>query len=70
MMLLSFSGFLLYDEVVNLNLGDIVFRESFTKLFIEKSKTDQFREGYWVLIAKVDSDICPTKMVKRYIEEA
>ena len=70
MMLLCFSGFLRYDEAANLKLGDIVFRESFTKLFIEKSKTDQFREGYWVFIAKVDSDICPTKMVKRYIEEA
>ena len=42
----------------------------FTKLFIEKSKPDQFREESRVFIAKVDSDICPTTMVKRYIEEA
>ena len=42
MMLLCFSGFLRYDEAANLKLGDIVFRESFTKLFIENSKNDQF----------------------------
>ena len=54
MMLRSFSGFLWYDEVANLKLGDIVFREFFTKLFIEKPKTDQFREGSWAFIAKVE----------------
>ena len=70
MMLLCFSGFLWYDEAANLRLGDIVFRESFTKLFIKKSKADQFCECSWVFIAKVNSDICPKKMVKRYIEEA
>ena len=70
MMLLCFTGFLRYDEAANLKLEDIVFQDSFMKIFIEKSKTDQFREGAWVFIAKVDSDICPTKILRKYITEA
>ena len=70
MMLLCFTGFLRYDEAANLKLEDIVFQDSFMKIFIEKSKTDQFREGAWVFIAKADSDICPTKILRKYITEA
>ena len=70
MMILCFSSFLRYNEAANLKLGDVVFCDSYLKVFIEKSKTDQFREGAWVFIAKVDSDICPTKVLREYIDEA
>ena len=67
MMLLCYAGFLRYDEVANLTFGDIVFHETYLKAFIEKSKTDQFREGFWVFIAKIDSLFCPVKTLKSYI---
>ena len=66
----SFAAFFRYSEASNLTLGDIVFNDSFIKIFVEKSKTDQYREGHWVHIAKTSSEICPVKTLKRYIEEA
>jgi len=70
MIILCFSGFLRYDEAANLKLGDLVFCDSHLKVFIEKSKTDQYRVGAWVFIAKVDSEICVTKILQSYINEA
>ena len=70
MMVLCFTGFLRYDEVSNLIFSDIVFDSKYMKVFIEKSKTDQFRDGAWVFIAKIDSTICPVKTLQDYINTA
>jgi len=70
MMLLCYSGFLRYEEVANLTFGDIVFCDTYMKAFIEKSKTDQFREGAWVFIAKIDSLFCPVRTLNSFIESA
>ena len=67
---MSFAAFFCYSEASNLTLGDIVFYDTFIKVFVEKSKTDQYREGHWVHIAKMSSEICPVKILKKYIEEA
>ena len=48
MMLLAYAT-LRYDEQSNLKICDLEFAESHVKIFIEKSKTDQFREGAWVI---------------------
>jgi len=56
-----------YDEAANLKLGDVLFCDSYLNAFIEKSKTDQYREGAWVFIAKVNSDICPTKPLREIL---
>lgn len=39
-------------------------------IFIEKSKTDQLREGNSVLIARTNSDTCPVHMLKSYLLQA
>jgi len=39
-------------------------------IFIEKSKTDQLREGNIVLIARTNSDKCPVDMLKSYLLQA
>ena len=70
LMVVSFAGFLRYSEVSNLTLGDIVFEPTFMRLFIEQSKTDQYREGHWVFIAKTVSEICPVKTLNMYITRA
>ena len=68
--ILSFTGFLRYDEVSNLMFGDIILFDTHMKIFIEHSKTDQYREGAWVYIAKLDSPVCPVRTLKLYIERA
>ena len=41
--------------------------EGFT-LFIEKSKTDQLREGNTIFISKFETQNCPSKWLSRYLE--
>ena len=40
------------------------------ELFLESSKTDQFRDGVWVLIACTHSSICLVAMLERYMRLA
>ena len=35
---------------------------------IEKSKTDKFREGAWIFIAKTYNITCPVSILKRYLK--
>ena len=35
---------------------------------MESSKTDQFRDGAWVPIARTHSNICPVSMLEQYIK--
>ena len=45
MALLAFAVFLRFDELSNLKLKDVVSHATYFELFIESSKTDQYREG-------------------------
>ena len=56
---LSFTGFLTFSEVTNLKCSDIILKETHTSIFIEKSKTDIYREGYWLNLSKLMSARCP-----------
>ena len=67
MMLLAYAGFLRYDELSNLRICDIDMCDSHIKLFLEKSKTDQCREGAWIIIGATGKSTCPVLMLKRYI---
>ena len=44
--LLSFAGFLRFSECQNLKRRDIIFEQTHVMLFIEKSKTDTYRQGH------------------------
>ena len=39
-------------------------------IFIEKSKTDEYREDYWMHLSKLKSALCPIKLFKKYTEAA
>ena len=52
MSVLGFFGFLRFSELVNLRRSDIKLSESHIELFIEKSKTDKYREGAKVVISE------------------
>ena len=40
------------------------------KLFIQSSKTDQSRDGAWIVIASFGKTTCPVAMMSRYLERA
>ena len=63
----GFAGFLRFDELSSIKRSDIVFHSTDMKIFIEKSKTDVYRDGAWVVIAKTKRITCPVKILRRYV---
>lgn len=66
MCLISYAGFLRYSELSNIRRHHIQFFDTHVKLFLESSKTDVYREGRDVIIAKTNNFTCPVKMLIRY----
>ena len=64
--LLSYSGFLRVSELLNLKVCDISFHSTHMSLFIEKSKTDIYRDGSWLIIARTATNLCPVKNLELY----
>ena len=56
---MAFAGFLRFDELANLKLKDLALHDTHFELFIESSKTDQYREGAIVPNVKSGTDLCP-----------
>ena len=69
-MIISFAGFLRFSECQNLRRSDIKILNDYALIFIEKSKTDVYREGHWIMIAKTNSDLCPVSNLAYYLEKA
>ena len=70
MFLLAYSGFLRSAELLNLTRTDIVFYVSYMTVFIEKSKTDIYRDGAWLVISRLHSKLCPVECLDRYFKAA
>ncbi|XP_077977463.1 integrase/recombinase xerD homolog [Glandiceps talaboti] len=66
MILLCFTGFLRFNEVSNLRCCDVTLYENYFRLNITHSKTDQYRQGNSVVIAKVGSFACQFALLQRY----
>ena len=64
--LVAFAGFLRCDELIKLRCNDIVFNEQGMVVKIVSSKTDQFREGASLVIARTGTSTCPVGMMERY----
>jgi hypothetical protein len=63
-----FAAFLCADNLLTLQWEDIRFvGKSHMGLFLERSKTDQYREGTWTLVARVGGPFCPVALVERLI---
>ena len=65
-LVLSFMGFLRFSEVSNLKRSDFIIQNTHMSIFKEKSKTDIYREGRWLHLAKLNSNLCPLDLTKRY----
>jgi len=61
------AGFFRFSE---LKACDVKFFPSYASIFLESSKTDQFRDGAWNVIASSDLPTCPVKALEEYISAA
>ncbi|XP_076105607.1 uncharacterized protein LOC143073733 [Mytilus galloprovincialis] len=66
--LLSYSGFLRVSELLNLKTCNIQFFLSHMSVFIQKSKTDIYRDGDRIIIARTGNKLCPVKNLERFLE--
>ncbi|CAC5424848.1 unnamed protein product [Mytilus coruscus] len=76
---ISFFGFLRYGEItvikseqfepaINLCISDISFKDNVANFHLQQSKTDPFRKGIDIQLHKINSHICPYRVLKRYLE--
>ena len=68
--LLSYAGFLRVSELLNLKLCDVNIVDTHMSIFIEKSKTDIYRDGNWLIISRTSTKLCPVLNLERYIKYA
>ena len=66
----AYSAFLRYNELASLRCCDVSFCDTFVKIYVFKSKTDVYRDGAHVLLAKSDSVSCPFHLLNRYVSGA
>ena len=64
--LIAYAGFLRCSELLNIRCSDVAFQKSHMSIFIEKSKTDIYRDGQWVVIARTNSKLCPVKNLEMF----
>lgn len=67
---LGFAGFFRFKELSNIQPKHLAFCNGFVKIFVPESKTDVYREGNYVYIAKLKGKYCPVAILRRYIEAA
>lgn len=70
MVLLMFAGFLRASDLSALRWEDIKFQELGMQLYIASSKTDQYKEGRSVPVAKTGDDYCPVELLRLFLELA
>ena len=68
--LLGFAGFFRFNEIAQLRRCDISFYSEYMTIFIEKSKTDMYRDGHHSFIAMTNTDLCPVMNLRHYIAKA
>lgn len=68
--LLAFAGFLRVSEVMGLRCCEVKFRKDHMSILIASSKTDQYRDGAEVVIARIESSICPVRQLEEYFKLA
>ncbi|CAG2214782.1 unnamed protein product [Mytilus edulis] len=66
--ILGYAGFMRVSELLNLRYFDINFKSSHISIFIEKSKTDIYRDGNWLIIAKTGTTLCPVRNLELYMQ--
>ena len=60
------------DELAKLVRSDVKIEDDSLKLFIQSSKTDQYKDGAWIVVASSRKATCncPVDMMNRYLDRA
>ena len=66
MCLIAFAGFLRCDELIKLKCSDININAESMVINIASSKTDQYREGSSLIVARTRTETCPVSMLEKY----
>ena len=66
--LVSYAGFLRSQELLAIRRSVIIFDKCYMSIFIEKSKTVVYRDGAWVVIAKMNSKLCPDLNLMNFVK--
>ena len=66
--LLGFSGFLRFSELINLRPCDFQVSDEMMTIKIRHSKTDQWRQGDDILVARTANSTCPVAMLECYMQ--
>jgi integrase len=62
------AGFMRSSELLNIKISDLIFEETYLAIFVEGSKTDECRDGSWIMIAKSGTCLCSVRNSLLYIE--
>ena len=68
--LISYSAFLRCEEALSLRRSHIAIHKSYMSVFIESGKTDKYREGKTVLVARTKTPLDPVIHLLKYLEMA
>ena len=68
--LIGYAGFFRFSELSSIKASDVKFFPSYVSIFLESSKTDQLRQGAWIVIARSGQPTCPVKALEHYIVAA
>ena len=59
-----------FSELLNIRRNHIVTEEDYHKILVELSKTDKYREGSCVYIARTGNVTCPYAFLLKYLQFA
>ena len=62
--ILGYSAFLRFDELSKINIS--IF-SAHMEIFLESSKTDQYRDGSRIVVARTSGACCPVSMMEKYL---
>ncbi len=65
---ISYAGFLRFNDISNISRSDCTILKDRLNIRLKKSKTDQFREGAEVVIARTFKSTCPVALAERFFE--
>ena len=63
--IIGFAGFFRISELLDIKIRNLRKTPESFEIFMEKSKTDQLREGHIVYIAKTGTSTCPAFWLKK-----
>ena len=56
-----------FPRFSSIKVSDVKFFPSYVSILLESSKTDQLRQGAWIVIARFGQPTCPVKALEHYI---